>query len=95
MSTQLIIGIIINTIIFGIMGFRNQKLGIKTPIFLQSKLFGLPLVIADIISFIVILSSPDVWLVKIITAFLMFFVINHVVWGVLTGLIAGVKKKGY
>lgn len=88
MSEQLIIGILANTIIFGVMAFRNQKLGIRTPDFLQSKIFGMPLVIADFASFAVILLSPDEWWIKILTALLMQFLINHIFWGIITGVIA-------
>lgn len=88
MSEQLIIGILANTIIFGIMAFRNQKLGIRTPDFLQSKIFGMPLIIADFASFAVILLSPDEWWIKILTALLMQFLINHIFWGIITGVIA-------
>lgn len=97
MSTQLIIGLLTNTAAFGVMGFRNQKLGIKTPKFLQNAIFSWPLIIIYDLSFIIILFSPESLWIKIAACLLMQFVINHLIWGVITGLIAGItaKKKDF
>lgn len=94
MSTQLIIGIIINTLIFGVMGFRNQKLGIKTPEFLKNNFFNTPTTIIYFLSFLIIIFSPDKLWLTIAVALLMQFVINHIIWGTITGVIAGrgIKK---
>ncbi len=93
MSNQLILGIILNTIIFGIMSFRNNKLGIKTSDFLQSPWFGFPLIVVDIISFIIILSSPENWWKKVVIALSMQFLFNHIIWGIITGIVAGRSSK--
>jgi len=93
MSNQLIIGIIINTLSFGVMGFRNQKLGIKTPEILLSEVFNIPITVIYYLSFVVILLSPESWLLKIIIAISMQFIINHILWGIITGVIAGMIAR--
>ena len=76
MSTQLIAGIIINTLAFGVMGFRNQKLEINTPKFLLSEVFNWPTTIIYYVSFLIILFSPEKLLLKITIALLMQFLIK-------------------
>lgn len=93
MSNQLILGILLNTVCFGIMGFRNNRLGIKIPNWLKSEIFGLPLLIVDLISFIIILLSPEIWWLKIIIALSMQFLVNHIIWGMITGITAGLISK--
>lgn len=93
MSTQLIFGLILNTTAFGLMGFSNNKLAIKIPGFLQNRFFNILITIAYFSSFIVILLSSEILILKIFIALLMQFLINHIIWGVITGSIAGVKTK--
>jgi len=93
MSSLLIFGILINTIIFGIIGFRNQKLGIKIPEFLKNDFLNTPTTIIYYLSFLIILLSPEKLWLKIIIILLMQFVINHVLWGIITGIIAGRTTK--
>ncbi|MFA6006144.1 MAG: hypothetical protein WC764_00205 [Candidatus Paceibacterota bacterium] len=90
MSILLIVGIIINTMAFGVMGFRNQKLGIKVPKILLREIFNIPITVIYYLSFVVILLSPDSWLQKIIIALSMQFLINHIIWGSITGIVAGI-----
>lgn len=93
MSTQLIIGIIINTIIFGIMGWRNPRTGLTTPKFLHGNLFNISLTIIYFLSFVVILFSQEKLWIKIVIALLMQFVINHIIWGTIVGIITGRAAK--
>ncbi|MFH0972734.1 MAG: hypothetical protein V1768_01920 [Patescibacteria group bacterium] len=93
MSIQLCVGLLINTISFGIMGFRSKKTGVTTPKFLQTKLFNTPLTTIYFLSFVIILFSPEKFLLKIIIALLMQFIINHIVWGIIFGIITGRKAK--
>lgn len=93
MSAQLIFGLILNTIVFGLMGFSNNKLAIKIPGFLQNRFVNILITIAYFSSFIVILLSPENLILKIVVALLMQFLVNHIIWGSITGLIAGRKVK--
>jgi len=93
MSKQLIIGVIINTVAFGIMGFHKNKLGIKIPNFLHNEILQMLITAVYFISFVVILFSPGNLILKIIICLLMQFVINHIMWGSLTGIIAGIFFK--
>ncbi len=93
MSTQLILGIILNTIAFGIMGFRKQRLGINIPPFLLSEFFNIPITLIYFASFLIILFSPERLWLKILIALAMQFLVNHILWGTITGTIAGVKSK--
>ena len=93
MSTQLILGIITNTLAFGIMGFRSQKLGIKVPRFLLTEFFNIPITIIYYLSFVIILFSPDGWILKIAVAVCMQFIVNHILWGAVTGIVAGIGKN--
>lgn len=93
MNKQLIIGVIINTVSFGIMGFHKNKLGIKIPEFLHNQILQMLITAVYFVSFVVILFSPEKIILKIIICLLMQFVINHIVWGALTGIIAGIFFK--
>lgn len=93
MSKQLIIGVIINTVAFGIMGFHKNKLGIKIPEFLHNDVLQIMVTVVYFASFAVILFSPENIILKIIICLLMQFVANHIVWGALTGIIAGIFFK--
>ena len=93
MSTQLLIGIIINTLSFGVIGWRNPKTGLSVPKFLHSDLFNIALTFTYFLSFAIILFSPEKLLVKIIAALLMQFLINHVIWGGIFGVITGKNAK--
>ncbi len=93
-GAQLIIGIVINTLAFGIMGFRKNTLGIPVPKWLDSEVLQIPVTIAYFGSFLIVLLAPGVsWILKIILSLLMQFVINHVLWGLITGGIAGIFFK--
>ena len=93
MSVQLILSLVFNTIAFGLMGFGNNKLGIAVPRFLQNKFISILITITYFSSFIVILLSPENLILKIVVALLMQFLVNHIIWGSITGLIAGMKVR--
>jgi hypothetical protein len=92
-SIQLFIGILINTIAFGVMGFRNNKLGITVPNWLDNESLQIFITIFYYASFLVILFSPGNLVIKIIICVLMQFLVNHAVWGIITGIIAGIFFK--
>lgn len=92
-STQLIVGIIINMVAFGIMGFHKDKLGIKIPRFLHNEILQIFITIIYFLSFAVILFSPGNLILKIVICLLMQFLINHIIWGAFAGIIAGVFFK--
>ena len=83
-------GIAINTIAFGIMGFRNNKLGITIPRWLDNEIFQIFITIFYYTSFLVILLAPGNLIIKIIICILMQFLVNHIVWGTITGVIASI-----
>lgn len=84
-------GLIINTLLFGYMGFTNEKMGVLSiiPKFLLNKYLSMVLTISYFLSFLIILLSPGNLLIHIIICLLMQFLINHLVWGIITGVIAG------
>lgn len=94
MSKLLIIGIIINTLSFGFAGFQNNKLGIHIPDFLRSTSLRILQNFLYFGSFILILISPGNIFIKILVCVALQFLVNHLVWGVVTGIIAGVSERG-
>lgn len=92
-SMQLFIGLATNTITFGIMGFRNNKLGITVPSWLNNEILQIFITIFYYASFLVILFAPGNLIIKIIICVLMQFLVNHIVWGAITGVIAGIFFK--
>lgn len=93
MSTQLILSLVLNTVVFGLMGFSRNRLGITVPRFLKNNFVGTFLTVIYFSSFILILLSPGNLVLKILIALLMQFLINHIIWGSITGLIAGRKTR--
>jgi hypothetical protein len=93
MTTQLVVGILLNTLAFGAMGFARQKLGIKTPAFLQNDIVSILITVVYAGSFFVILLSPGSWLLKIAICLGMQFLVNHLIWGVITGVVAGIGER--
>lgn len=93
MSLQLIIGILINTVTFGLMGFQNQKLGIPVSKFLNNNFVYIIFTVVYYGSFFIILLSPENLVLKIIICILMQFLINPTLWGAITGLIAGLIER--
>ncbi len=92
-NTQIILGIIVNTIFFGIMGVCNNKLGIPVPQFLKNKTLQLLGTIVYFVTFLVVLLAPGNILIKILICLLMQFLVNHIIWGAITGIIAGVIER--
>jgi len=92
---MLIAGIIINTLLFGYMGFSNEKSGVShlMPLFLRNSVLELILTISYFGSFLIILLAPGGLIRNIIVAVLMQIIINHVIWGIITGIIAGNEAK--
>ena len=88
MSVQILIGILINTLAFGIMGFRRNRLGIAIPKFLANEFFQILITLVYFASFFIILFSPENLIIKIVICLLMQFLMNHVLWGFLTVVIA-------
>lgn len=93
MSTLLFVGIITNTLAFGMMGLRRNTLGIKVPEFLHNEILQMLVTAIYFGSFVSILLSPEQLVLKIILCLLLQFVINHIVWGIIWGVIAGVFFK--
>ena len=93
MSTVLIVGIIINTVAFGIMGFHKNKLGIKIPYFMHNEILQIMVTSIYFLSFVIILFSPESLIFKIVVCLLMQFAVNHILWGSITGIIAGIFFK--
>jgi hypothetical protein len=98
MSAQIIIGLAVNTLCFGWMGFTNKETGI-----LKIAPNNKYLVILDAIlttfyflSFLVIIFSPGNMLINIGISLLMQIFINHLIWGTITGIISNLilKKSG-
>lgn len=98
MSTQIIIGLLINTLSFAYMGFTNEKTGIRVilPRIILNKVVDFIItVVLYPLSFLIILFSPGNLFVKIGICLFMHFFVNHIVWGVITGMIAGliIRRK--
>jgi len=93
MSTILLVGIIINTLAFGLMGLRRNELGIKIPKFFHNELLQTLITIIYFGSFAVILFAPESLVLKLAICLLMQFIINHIVWGIVMGIIAGIFFK--
>jgi len=98
MSTQIIIGLIVNTLCFGWMAFTNRENGI-----LKINPKNKYLVILDAIltafyflSFLIIIFSPGNILINIVISLLMQVFFNHLIWGTITGIISSLilKKSG-
>ena len=92
--TQLILGIIVNTLLFGYGAFFNEKTGIILPKTKFYIVLDVVLTICYFLSFLIILLAPGNLIVNIIICLSMQFLINHIVWGSLAGLVIGnIKKK--
>lgn len=91
----LIVGIIFNTLVFGIMGATNKQTGIPhlLPKFLVNPITDMFLLILYIVSFVIILLSPVNLLLRIIVAVVMQFFVNHLLWGLIIGTIGGLDAK--
>jgi hypothetical protein len=91
----LIIGILINTFLFGIMAFTDPKMGVSSlvPKILKNTRVGLIFTISYILSFLIILFSGGNLIINILVCLVMQFVINHIMWGLITGIIAGKITK--
>lgn len=94
----MIIGLLINTLSFAYMGFTNEKTGMRgiLPRFMLNKVmdFIITLILYPL-SFLIILLSPGNLFVKIGICLLMQFFINHIFWGTITGVVAGliIRRK--
>lgn len=91
----LIVGIILNTLVFGLMGATNKQSGIPhlLPRFLVNPIADTLLLILYVVSFIVILLSPVNLFLKIIVAVVMQFLVNHFLWGLILGTIGGIDAR--
>ena len=94
---QLYIGIAINTLIFGYMAITNKEKSLFVRLPLIFTLGGDTVVILSTFlywaSFLVILFSPGGIIRNIAICLAMQFVINHVVWAVILGVIAGLIAR--
>ena len=93
MSVQLIFGLLLNTIAFGVMGLNRQQLGIKLPQYFHNGVLQLMVTMVYYASFLIILFSTESLFLKIVISLLMQFVINHIVWGLIMGSVAGLFFK--
>ena len=97
MNTQIVIGLVVNTLSFAYMGFTTESAGVLSivPKILLNKYFDIANTIIYTLSFIIILTSPGNLLIKIGICLLMQFIVNHMFWGIVTGTIASkiVKRK--
>jgi len=93
MSIQILIGILVNTALFGLMGWSNNKLGLGVPRILSHGIFNTALAPLYFMSFGIILFSPESLFMKIVVAILLQFLINHLLWGVIIGVIARMHNK--
>lgn len=87
--------VILNTLLFGYMAFTDEKMGVshRVPNFLKSTLLITTIPILYIVSFFLILISPGGLLRNIITMIGMQLLMNHLIWGTLTGIIGGLESK--
>lgn len=92
---MLIVGILVNTLLFGYAGFTNKKTGIphKLPKFLLNPIIERVFTFGYLGSFVIILLAPGGLLRNIIISLLMQFVINHILWGSIVGSIAGALNR--
>lgn len=88
-------GIILNTVIFGIMGATNKQSGIPhlLPRFFVNPIADTLLLILYVVSFITILLSPVNLFLRIIVAVAMQFLVNHFLWGLIIGTIGGIDTR--
>lgn len=91
----LIVGIILNSLVFGVMGATNKQTGIPhlLPRFLVNPIADILLLILYVVSFAIILLSPVNLFLRIIIAVVMQFLVNHLVWGLIIGTIGGLDAK--
>lgn len=91
----LIVGIILNTLVFGLMGATNKQTGIPhlLPKFLVNPITDMLLLVLYIVSFVIILLSPVNLFLRIIVAVAMQFLVNHFLWGLIIGTIGGINAK--
>ncbi len=93
----LLTGILINTFLFGYMALTNEKMGIshKMPLFLLNPILNTILTFAYPLSFLIILLSPGGLLRNIIISIALQFLINHIIWGGVVGIIGGLDSRKY
>lgn len=91
----LLLGIAINTLLFGYMAFTNDKMGIshKIPTFLLNPILNTILTFMYPLSFILILISPGGLLRNVVISLLLQFLVNHLVWGSIVGVIGGIESR--
>ncbi len=92
---MLLIGVMINTMLFGYMAFTNEKMGIshKVPQFLLNPILNTILTFLYPLSFVFILFVPGGLIKNIIVCLLLQFIINHIVWGSIVGIISGIGSR--
>lgn len=92
---MIFIGVLLNTLSFGLMGFTNKQSGVPhlLPKFLISATADSIMLLLYLSSFIVILFSPIHFLARIGIAIALQFFINHVIWGLVVGTIAGLDAR--
>lgn len=95
MADQLIIGILVNTLAFGAMAFigtdAKARVAHKIPRFLRNKYLDILTTVIYFASFLIILFAPSNLIINIIICLLMQFLINHAIWGTITGLLSSKK----
>ena len=92
---MLLAGIIINTLLFGYMGFTNEKTGIphKLPILIYNPILDLIVTVSYPLSFLIILFAPGGFIRNVIIVILMQFIVNPILWGPITGIVAAESVK--
>lgn len=86
---QLILGITVNTLLFGYIAFFNEKTGIILPKTKFYVVLDFVIMACYFLSFLIIMLSPGNLIINIIICLSLQFLINHIVWGSFAGIVIG------